>query len=549
MPGGQPLSDAARARLWRGALLVSAIAAVVPLWSARFLPFSDLPEQVAVIATLRHWFDPAWHAREVYTLALGKSQYVLYHVAGALLSVVTNDAELSDRLLLTAAGLSLPYALRTLLRALDRDERLALFGAPAFWSRPLVMGFAPYVASLPVVTLGLALAARQSRSPSPGRAVGLAVLAVALFYLHGDGYVLFAVGASALQLALGTSRRPLEVARHLWWLAPSAAMAAAWATYGSMGSGGAPLSDSASQVRYEPLGELARELPRWSFDVWKSHVDEWCAAALWVAYAVLALRRRPAAAGKTAGNETAGEERRVARAAAVPILCAALAYVALPYRIGAGVMLNVRLAVFLALFAPLLLEPARGKIAGACFAVVIAAGLVNAGYAAHEIRAAERADLGDIDRLLYRVPSGAHVLTLPFHSTSAYTHWAPWTFLGSYARARRGGVASFSFTELSHWPLHYRAGAAPPPKPLFWTFDACSFRNASDGAYYDYVLSRGNVDPFRDAPPGPRWRKIGESRDVALYAKVDGVTSPPWAVDDRGPCESRWSLERAALRR
>jgi hypothetical protein len=539
MPARQPLSAAARERPWRAALLLSAVASVVPLWSAHFLPFSDLPEQIAVIATLRHWFDPAWHAREIYSLAFGKSQYVLYHVAGALLSAVTNDAERSNRLLLTAAGLSLPYALRSLLRSLERDERLALFAAPAFWSRPLLMGFAPYVASLPAVTWGLALATRQARTPTRGRAAGLALLAIALFYLHGDAYVLFAVGALALRLALGTRRRPLaSAARDLLWLAPSAAMAGAWAVYGSVGFGGASLRDSASQVRYMPLGELAKELPRWSFDIWQTHVDECCAAALWAAFAVLALRRPAPGAG-----------RPLARSAAVPFLCAAVAYVALPYRIGAGVMLNVRLAVFLALFAPLLLEPARGRVATACLSLVLCAGLVNAGYAAYEVRRIERAELGAIDRLIDRVPPDARVLTLPFHATSPHTHWAPWTFLGSYARARRGGVASFSFTELSHWPLHYRPEAAPPPKPLFWTFDACAFRNETDGAYYDYVLARGNVDPFRDAPPGPRWRKIDEEREFVLFAKVAGEANPRWEVDDGGPCESRWSLEHAAQRR
>src|SRR5580700_10029122 len=135
-----------------------------------------MPEHVAVIATLRHWFDPSWHTHDVYALAIGKSQYVLYHVVGALVSIATGEAELANRVLLTAVGLSLPYALRSLARALDRDERLALFAAPAFWSRPLLMGFLPYVASLPAVTWGLALSARQTRAPTRGRAIGLAVL-------------------------------------------------------------------------------------------------------------------------------------------------------------------------------------------------------------------------------------------------------------------------------------------------------------------------------------------------------------------------------------
>jgi hypothetical protein len=41
-------------RRWTSALRLAALASVVPLWLARLLPFSDMPEQIAVMATLRH---------------------------------------------------------------------------------------------------------------------------------------------------------------------------------------------------------------------------------------------------------------------------------------------------------------------------------------------------------------------------------------------------------------------------------------------------------------------------------------------------------------
>jgi hypothetical protein len=119
--------------------------------------------------------------------------------------------------------------------------------------------------------------------------------------------------------------------------------------------------------------------------------------------------------------------------------------------------------------------------------------------------------------------------------------------MGSYHRIRTGGVASFSFSELPHWPIHYAPGVAPPAHGPFWTLEsACRYRNESDGAYYDYVLTRGNVAPFRDDPPGPRWRRIDQERDWTLYEKIAGEPNPPWTVPDGGPCESRLSLEQGA---
>ena len=486
-----------------------------------------MPEQVAVVSAFRHWFDPSWHVADDYVFTFGKSQYVLFHVVGALLSILTGSAEVATKLLLTASGFAMPYALVLLLRALDRDPRLAVFGAAPFWSRPLTMGFVPYVASVPVTAWGLALATRQARAPTKKRAIGLAILAVLLFYLHANAYVLFVLGAVAIQLAMWRGLWP--TARALVWLVPSAILAGAWSLYGAMAH-----SLDQGFVIYTPLRELIAEFPSWSHDTWQSHVDEGCAIALWSAFGCLVIQR---------GETT---ERRLSFIAALPFACAALTFILMPYGVGVGVMLNVRIAVFVTLFAPLLIETVPGWRSSLPLAVATAATFVLAGDAVFEVRRIEREEIGDVGRLLDRVAPNAHVLTLPFHLTSRHTHWAPWTFIGSYARARHGGVASFSFSEIDHWPVHYRVGKAPPPKGIFWTFDSCQYRNEIDGLYFDYVLSRGNVDPFRDAPPGPVWEKVDVERDFTLWKKVAGATSPRWSIDDGGPCESRRSLERDA---
>lgn len=531
-------------RSWRWLLTACAVASVVPLWCARFLPFSDMPEQVAVIATLRHYWDASWNVRGEYVVALGQSQYLLYHVVAALLSVVTDSAELANRILLTLTGLAFPCALRSLLRAFGRDPRLALFGVPAFWSRPLTMGFVPYVVSVPVVLWALALAVRQAESPTRRRAIGLCAVSVALFYLHANAYVLFLLGAFGVlgghaiqriwRMELGARKaRALAETRALLrmsvWVLPSAICATAWTLRGAI----APQLEE-HQVLYVPLRYLLAEFPRWSHDIWRSHWDEGCAIVVWTAFAVLLVQRG------------ARQQRGRAWIAAIPFACAVLTYLALPYSVGVGVMLNVRVAVFVAVLAPLLLDTVRGTRATVPLLAVACANLVLAGDAAYEVHRVETDELGDVDRLLLRMEPDTRVVTLPFHLSSHHTHWAPWTFFGSYARSRHGGIAGFSFSEISHWPIHYREEIAPPKKSVFWTFDACRFRNEVDGRYYDYVLARGDVDPFRDAPPGPRWRKVDSERDFTLYAKVPGE-NPAWIVDDGGPCESRRSLEANAL--
>ncbi len=537
----------ATSRFFRALFWVTTLASVVPLWCAEFLPFSDMPEQIAVIGTLRHLWDPNWHVEREYVVAFGQSQYLLYHVIGALLSCVTGSAELANRLLLTIVGIAFPLSLRSLLRALGRDERLAIFGVPAFWSRPLTMGFVPYVASVPAVLFGLALVVHELHAPSRRRGVGLAVLSVALFYLHANAYVLFLLGAGGFAFVfhgadvlaaqrgarLAAARAALvRTLRSLLFTVPSLGLSAAWTLHGALTA-----SIRHDEVVYVPFKKLVGELPAWSHDIWQSHVDEGCAAVVWAAFAVLLLQRGDSA------EEKRGARRRAM--AFVPLACAAVAYVLLPYSVGVGVMLNLRVAVFVAIFAPLVLETRRGWASSVPILAAGAASLVLAADAAYEVRAVEREEVGALDRLLDRMPTDTRLLTLPFHLTSPHTHWAPWTFVGSYQRSRRGGIASFSFSELAHWPVHYREEAAPPKKSVFWTFDSCLYRNEIDGRYYDYVLARGNVDPFRDAPPGPVWRRVDAERDFVLYAKT-GEENPRWTIDDAGPCESRRSLERAA---
>jgi hypothetical protein len=364
--------------------------------------------------------------------------------------------------------------------------------------------------------------------------VRLTLLALALFYMHANAYLLF-VGI-ALGLVTVSHRwnraRLLGAARSLVYLVPSAIVAVGWAAWGALGK--LSISERPSTANL-PRSELLRELPLWAHDPFRSHVDEALTALLWIS--LLALLLVPRAPVASNARE---------RMALVPLAIAVLTYFTLPWRMGAGVMLNVRLAVFIVLYAPLLVRPARGRWTSAALAVTAVAGILFGADATREVRAAEREEIGDLDRLLDRMPMGTRVLELPFRETSGVSHWMAWQFMGAYHRARRGGVSSYTFSDLAHWPIQFRPGAGPPRKAKFvWTLDSCLYRNAVDGPYYDFVLVRGNVDPFRDSPPGPRFTRIDTELDWNLYARVPGEGNPAWDVEDQGPCESRQSLERA----
>jgi len=214
-----------------------------------------------------------------------------------------------------------------------------------------------------------------------------------------------------------------------------------------------------------------------------------------------------------------------------------------PFKVGAGAMLNVRLGVLLALFVLLVPRPDPGPASRWPFLLAVVMLVMGATNAAFQIRGSQR-ELGDLDAVIAQIPPGARVLSLHFERDSAYTHSAPWVHVLAHHRTRRGGVASMSFSEMSHWPIQYRPEARPPRKSvMFWDFEPCLFRNSEDGDYYDFVVSRGVRDPFALAPPGPKWRELSSVGLFRVFAKIAEPEAELRArrdqgtrLDDLGPC-------------
>ena len=508
-------------------LLLAAVVTVLPLWSAKYLPIADIPEHVAVMATLRHWTDASWNTGATYTFAFAKSQYLAYHLLGALLAFPLG-ADLANRVLLTAVGIVTPYAMRALLRAFGTEERVAILACPLFWSRPLVLGFLPYVAALPVVFFTLSLIVRQRRAETRGRAIAIGALAILAFYLHISAYAVLVVIAFALAFVPSTpssawSSTIRPVIRTFLSLAPSILCAMIWAVEADPRGG--PMLLATEHTRGPPSSMLGALFAAWAHDIWTSRIDEIEGAVFWIVVLWLGLQR--------GASEPDGGKGVLARLA--PFASVLLLFVALPYRLGAGAMLNVRLAPLLAYLALPVLRPDPGARSRMTTYAGVALSVAVSLTAVVEIRRSQR-ELGDFDAVLAHIRPGARLLALHFNPDSTVVQGPAWIHVQSYHRLRSGGVGSLSFSEMAHWPIRYRAEARPPPKEVtFWDFRPCLFRNTIDGDYYDFILSRGDVDPFANNPRGPSWRRVA----VIGPWRVDEKIAGRWHDDtkpDRGPC-------------
>lgn len=488
--------------LWKWLLAACAAATVVPLWSAAHLPFTDLPQHVAAIGTLRHWWDPAWKSQEYFTLALGQTQYLLYYLVGAALAFPLGTAERANLVLLSLTAIAFPYSLRSLLRALKADTRLALFGCTLFWSQALLIGFFNYVSAMPLLLWGLALAVRR-------RQLLLAACAVALFYLHLSAFIFFAPAAALASVALPQVRPLREWPRALAWAAPVAALSILWLLASPVVHPQSVGWTQPMSVAFETPEATLHNLTDALLDIWRGPEDEWCLLALVGAAALLAWpqKREP--------DEQSWQRGIVAVWAA----WAAALYFAFPVSIGWMWQLNERYALILALVLPLLLRPARGLRGAAPLMVAAATALFAASAAFANIRAFD-AEVGPFDQVLAHAQPGRRLVGMIFEQNSRSAKFSAFLHFQAYYRARMGGVASFSFAELPQSPLRYRPESAPPPHPAGWEWHAGMVRNDYDGPYYDYVLVHGRVDPFARPQPGPRWQLLAREGSWSLYEKL-----------------------------
>jgi len=516
-------------RLLHGPALfwVVVLASALPLVLVRHLPLTDLPEHVAAMATIAELLPGGGTGASSYVLALRDSQYLVYHVGGALLTRVTGDALLANRLLLLAVAIAWPLSLRGLLRALGRDERAAVLAPMVFWNRALGVGFLPFVASLPLAVFAVAVVVKQCRTPTMRRMVGLGVLGLVLFYTHVSAWLIVVAIGTSLALAAcwterGTSRFSLEpLLRTAPALVPSAIAALVWWSAGS-------LAERGRDPSVERLGvlETVNLMPLWTFDMWTGHLDEIAAGAWWLAYAMVVV----------VGLRHPTDARPRVLAAVIPFAVTALVYIATPSRVGAAGMLNVRLAPLLTLFALVALRFRNDRWGTVPLVLAATATLFNAGAATFEMRRAEREKVGDLDALLSAMKPRTKLALLNFATLSKRTVAWPYPFAGSLHRARGGALVEWSFVELPHWSVHYAPNSAPPPRAYFWVYNPCAFQLKGDTAFYDYVLVQGLVDPFPANAPGHPFVPLAHAGVFTLFERAAG---PPNDAPERGPCIPR----------
>lgn len=464
-----------------------AVLATAPAWIVRYPPLEDLPFHESTLRVIHSYADRNYGFADDFVLSLRNTQYVLYYVVASVLSYVLGVRVATIAMMcLYLGGTSL--ALRQLLIALGKDERLCLLVVPLLVNQMFMFGLLPFVVGIPLMFLALAVALPYLDRPTWRRGIVLAALVFALFYTHVLPYALFGIGFAALF----PWTRP-----HTWIavaapIAPSLAAVGWWISLSKVGKESFGALGTATAT-VAPWGAALAAWPRWSSDVFHDQSNDMYFIALFV-LVLLAI-------GLAQGDVDRSDPK--ARAlVAVPLACT-VAYFVTGQSLGGVWLFSQRFPVLaLMMTIPVLRMPTgmRGAIVTTCALMVATLSTVNT--CAHFITF-QREEVGAFDDALDVMEPRKHVAALMYDKGSAVVNLWPFVHFGSYYQVDKGGVVQFSNAGGFYWwPVQFKPGRYPPPgtRPRFrWEWTPEQVPIGELYPYYDYVLTRG---PGFAPPPG-----------------------------------------------
>jgi hypothetical protein len=459
------------------------------VWVVRYLPLQDLPFHESTLRIIHSYRDPAYGFTDNFLLRLEHTPYPLYYLVASVLSSVIEVRAASAVMACLYLG-GTPLALRALLRALGKDERLSLFVVPLLVNQMFMFGLMPYLVGIPLMFVALAVAVSYVNQPTWSRGVVLATLAVGLFYTHVVPYALFGLGVAALCLSSTSSLRGLIT--NVVPIVPSVVAVGVWISRVPVGRASwHGLGAATTQVAR--LDEALALWPRWSIDVFRDQTDE----RYFIGLVILML----VALGLAQGDPDRTHPR-ARTLTVVPIACV-LAYFLTADSLAGVWLFSQRFPVpALVLLLPMWRMPQGRRGVGVTAAAVGLATLSTLNTCQHFV-AFERDEVGQFERALDAMEPRRRVAALIYDKGSAVVNLWPFLHFGQYYQVDRGGVVQFSNAAwFSWWPVQFKPSRYPPPgtrpRPRWeWTPEQVPIGELYP--YYDYVLTRG--EGFHP-PPG-----------------------------------------------
>lgn len=515
--------NALRTAVAAAAVLVSLYVVAGPLLGVHYPPLTDMPFHASAMSILRHYFDPAYHFREQFSLHFMEAPYWTLSGTGALLALVLPiawAAKLSVILLL----LLLPAGLAVLAHGMKKSPLLGLYALPLVWTTLTHWGFINFMAAIGLFAMVVGTTLLVVDRPTASRQHTLAFLLILVFGTHifRFPFALAAVLGTAVVMYPATRRiRPV-----LLPMLPSLLLMGVWLWL---------RPKELSTEGMEPLNihpERLKDVEGLLFGAFLDHEERRLArrsfelmAGIAVACALLYLL------GGHHRRISARELRWAVPAHLVPLgiaLVFLLLFLTLPMQIGVWWYVYPR-EIVSALFIFLALMPnlPRATALRVPMLALIAYGSIAQARLVSSYFLAIDATNADFQRILKQLPQAPKLGYLvwdrdyPGVTTHPYLHQPAWV------QAEKGGWLSFHFVSWNAWPIQYRlrGAAVPPPTPTRFEWTPERFDLKTRGLFFDWFLVR------KANGPDPRFRQEKTLRLVEhagpywLYHREDAA--PP----------------------
>jgi hypothetical protein len=508
------------------ALTLSVYVIAYPFTLVRYPPITDLPFHAAQTSILRHYFDPAYHFREQFSLHPIEVPYLSMYVIGAFFALGMPIAIAAKLMAITMLAL-VPAGFAVLFLGMRKSPLWGLLSLCLTWCTLTQWGFLNFMGAIGLFAMSIGFALLVVWRPTPARQMGLALSLVAIFFTHVFRLPFAILGVLVTgAVTFPATRRFSPLLRPL---IPSLVLFSMWLIVRPRGMG---IGVGELGLHPERVHEIAKHLfgsylPVEGAPMTPEGLTERALARRMFgvgSFAILAATALFFFEGRARGRRP-HEVRWGIAVTALPLLFAAglfVGYLTLPYEAGGWFYVYPREIVALVLFAMAVApDLPAGILPRLAFIVLFAVNaLPMSRFVSARFREFETATQ-DFREILAAIPRAPRLFYLVYWLGDSAKRVSPFLHLPAWVQAEKGGALDFHFVQWNHSLIHYRTDSPDVPPQLAERFEWTPqyFRVNEHGAWFDTFLVRHRMDPSELFTPDPSIRLTAHRGTWWLYQR------------------------------
>lgn len=494
------------------------LATILPclaIWNLDWLPLQDWPQHLAAIRVLHDYNSSALGFSQWFNLTPLSTQYIGFYYFSSLISYIF-EVDTAARLALSIFIVALPYSARSLLKELDEFEWLSLITIPLTFNTFFLLGFANFLAAIPLMLFGLAWALKVQKNATLKTAIPFTIIAFLCFLMHVVPFVLLFMGSSLIFLFKKETLK--QKAQKLATLAPPLILCGIWASATDAGGSTLNIAKSAwlkfaygqnAPKAYFMSGEdSTKQVSTWLLDVVQIPLEEKISHAYFVLLTILMMF--------TIFDIIKSKDYKHVTARLIllglAMFCVAMYYF-LPTSYDWVWPIAPRFPILaLVLATTLLRAPKSMALRGITLTLIMLLSALHTWAIYDSFNKFNKEEVGGFEQAIEKIPQGSKVAGLIFSSGSKYVRFSPFLHSAALLQSKKGGAVMFTFADFPQSPFRFKEDQRPPRVPPRWEWTPNQVIPSESLQWYDYVITRGGPGRiarerqlYTNIYSGPRW--------------------------------------------